>query len=51
MDKGLQGQIPQPNGWVLPERITDMTFGNTEASRRNRIRGPIPPAWKLPPSA
>lgn len=51
MNLGLTGQIPQPNGWVLPPTVVDLSIGNTAGERSNAIRGPIPPGWKLPEGA
>ena len=50
IDKGLRGAIP-PGGWKLPATIKDISLGNTQTTRLNQIRGPIPPEWELPSSA
>lgn len=50
MDKGIRGTIPQPDGWKLPDTITDISLGNNNQPPTNVLRGPLPPNWQLPSS-
>jgi Leucine-rich repeat (LRR) protein len=40
--KGLQGIVPQPAGWVLPDYLEQLDLNN------NAISGSLPPALALP---
>ncbi|KAI7835916.1 hypothetical protein COHA_010196 [Chlorella ohadii] len=55
LDKGIRGNMPQPDGWKLPATIVDISLGNNNQPPTNivlignQLTGGIPEEWtKLP---